>query len=104
MKLVLICLMFVGCGVGHKVKGGTHNEIYTESEVDVDANVEIVLKVDLEVCDQFFQAADKLECITAITGVFESLGDLSKVLVCAPEEPQKCAILEKLIGGLVDDE
>ncbi len=92
--LALASLFLVGCGVSHRVSGGTENELVAETKVDVT----ITLKVDLTACEDLYYG-DRLECIQAITGVFQPLGDLTKILVCNPEDESKCELLSKILGS-----
>lgn len=91
--LFFLCFYMNACGMQHRVSGQTYNEVYAQGEVDV----EITLKLDLSTCEEF-HGTQKLSCIESITGVFESLGDLSKILVC-PEsaEVDQCDLLSSIL-------
>jgi hypothetical protein len=95
MKYLALVLLLQGCGMDQRVKGGTKNEVIADGKVDVN----IVLKIDLSQCDEFGTAA-KLDCIEAITGAFDSIGDLSKVLVCPPDQTKNCDLLSKILDGV----
>ena len=97
MRYLVLALLLQGCGMDQRVKGGTKNEVIADGKVDV----RIILEIDLKVCNEFMGAA-KLDCIQSIAGAFESLGDLSKVLVCPPDKPETCDILSKILDGVED--
>lgn len=93
--LVTILISLTGCGVAVKAKGGTQNYAHVDGKV----TTEIVLKIDLSDCKAFDGAA-QLDCIESITGALASLGDLSKVLVCPPDDTAKCDLLSKIVGAI----
>lgn len=95
MRYLALVLALQGCGMDQRVKGGTHNEVVANGEVEVN----ITLKIDLRTCEEF-SGVDKLSCIEAITGAFESLGDLSKILVCPPDQTTNCDALSKILDGV----
>ncbi len=95
MKALILMVLLTGCGVDHRVKGNTQSQVVAEAHVA--AEVEIVLKIDLSTCDEFV-GKDKLQCIEDITGVFDALGDLSKVLICPPDQTKTCDLLSSILG------
>lgn len=100
--VVLLAYALVGCGSTHKVKGGTQSDINVAGDVYTEAVVKVVLRIDLTDCADL-PAADKIRCIEAITGVFEALGDLSKLLICPPDVTE-CQSLDDILSAVKGDE
>jgi len=81
MRVILICLVLVGCNHKIGVNGGTVHHVYGEVKV---VN-EIVLKLDVSACDTLAGEA-QASCITETVKAMGDLAELAKSLACKDQE------------------
>jgi hypothetical protein len=68
-------LILSGCGISHKVKGGTTHTVNTQTKADV------TIKIDVSAC-QKLPAKDQLACIEQMTSAIKDLKDVAEILIC----------------------
>lgn len=81
MKIFILALALIGCGVGVKVRG---NSTHTVQGTVVTENI-ITIKIDVSACDAL-SGEQQAECIIAIVNSLGDLAEIAKTFACKDQE------------------